>query len=141
MRCRSALVSLMLAAGAAAGMVVLATPASALPTCLGMSVYHNGHDYYERPSTANNTLNISCVLGTGNRGEPVIYLQSALQRCYGQQIAVDGIFGQQTRNAVMNVQRLHRITVDGVFGPQTSLVMAWPYYHYDHLCTWHRPAP
>jgi hypothetical protein len=137
MRLRPVLVSLMLAAVTATAMGVLTPPASALPSCLGMSVYFNGQDYYERPTTANNTRNTNCVLGVGNRGEPVRYLQSAMHRCYGQQITIDGLFGPQTRAALLNVQRFHRITADGVFGPQTSSVMAWPYYHYDNLCTWH----
>ncbi|MGH8575085.1 MAG: peptidoglycan-binding domain-containing protein, partial [Gammaproteobacteria bacterium] len=113
MHFRSVAASLVLAAGIATGMVATATPASALPTCLGMSVYYDGFDTYERPTTANNTKNINCVLGVGSRGEPVVYLQLALRTCYGQPIAVDGIFGSQTRNAVMNVQRFHRIRIDG----------------------------
>ena len=36
-------------------------------------------------------------------------------------LAVDGIFGQQTRAAVVAVQKDHGIAVDGVVGPQT-----WP---------------
>jgi Putative peptidoglycan binding domain len=134
MRFRSVIVSLVLAVGTTAGLVAMAPPAAALPTCLGMSVWNDGFDSYERPTTANNTRNINCVLGVGSRGEPVTYLQLALNRCYGQGIAVDNIFGPQTRGAVMNVQRFHGIRVDGVFGPQTNLVMFWPYYHYDDRC-------
>lgn len=134
MRLRSIVVSLALTIGALGAAVVAAPSAAALPTCGGMSVWHDGFDYYERPTTANNTKNISCVLGVGSRSTAVTYLQSALRRCYGQAIAVDGIYGQQTRNAVINVQRFHRITADGVFGPQTNFVMFWPYYHYDNRC-------
>lgn len=134
MRFRSVLTAVLTTAAALGGLAAVAQPAAALPTCLGMSVYSDSVDQYERPTTVDNSRNTNCVLGVGSRGEPVIYLQLALNRCYGQGIGVDGVYGTQTRNAVRNVQAFHRLTVDGVFGPQTSRVMFWPYYHYDDRC-------
>ena len=132
MRVRLMLVIMGLVAGT--GMVVTASPASALPTCLGYSVYSNSVDVYERLTTSNNSRDINCVLGIGNRGYTVAYLQNALNTCYGQGLSVDGIYGTYTSRAVQNVQRFHGIRVDGVFGPQTNLVMFWPYYHYTNRC-------
>lgn len=131
MRARAVLVAVIMAAGA---IVATAPSASALPTCQGMSVWFDGFDQYERPTTANNTRNTNCVLGVGSQGMAVNYLQVALNVCYGQGLAGDGIFGPRTRQAVINVQRFHGIRADGVFGPQTSAVMFWPYYHYENRC-------
>lgn len=134
MRLRSLLAGFVLVAGASTGLVATATPAAALPTCQGFSVYSDGFDQFLRLTTVSNSRNINCVLGVGNRGETVIHLQLTLSICYGQRITIDGIYGSQTAGAVRNVQRFHGITVDGTFGPQTNLVMFWRYYHYENRC-------
>lgn len=52
----------------------------------------------------------------------VKYLQEVLrQRAGNPTLVVDGIFGNQTYNAVVRLQRFFKITVDGIVGPQT-----WP---------------
>jgi peptidoglycan hydrolase-like protein with peptidoglycan-binding domain len=56
----------------------------------------------------------------------VVVLQRALQRCYGQRIAIDGDFGPATAAALRNAQRLHHLAVDSVYGPRTRLAMHWP---------------
>ncbi|MGJ7905723.1 peptidoglycan-binding domain-containing protein [Actinopolyspora sp. H202] len=66
-----------------------------------------------------------CVMGVGNGGSPVTALQRSLRACEGQSIAVDGIYGPATRNAVLNVQRRAGISQDGVYGPQTRDAMSW----------------
>jgi peptidoglycan DL-endopeptidase CwlO len=53
-------------------------------------------------------------LQVGSRGPSV----AAAQRALG--IPADGIFGPQTRAAVLAFQRGHGLEVDGVIGPQTS---------------------
>ena len=53
------------------------------------------------------------VLRQGNRGDEVRRLQQLLN------ISADGIFGPQTRRAVINFQRERGLTVDGIVGFQT----------------------
>ncbi|SDP87052.1 Putative peptidoglycan binding domain-containing protein [Actinopolyspora xinjiangensis] len=66
-----------------------------------------------------------CVMGVGNGGSAVTALQRSLRACEGQSIAVDGIYGPATRDAVLNVQRRAGIARDGVYGPQTRDAMRW----------------
>lgn len=54
------------------------------------------------------------TLRRGDKGETVKELQRALGG-----IAVDGVFGAKTEDAVKAWQRLHKLTVDGVVGPKT----------------------
>ena len=56
----------------------------------------------------------------GQRIFPVRSLQELL-RARGHALAVDGIFGPQTENAVKTLQRSQGLTADGIVGPQT-----WP---------------
>ena len=56
----------------------------------------------------------------GQRIFPVRSLQE-LRRARGHALAVDGIFGPQTENAVKTLQRSQGLTADGIVGPQT-----WP---------------
>ena len=51
----------------------------------------------------------------GSRGEVVMQIQTALH------LYPDGIFGQQTEEAVKEFQRKNRLTVDGIVGPATLL--------------------
>jgi peptidoglycan hydrolase-like protein with peptidoglycan-binding domain len=53
------------------------------------------------------------LLRVGSSGATI----SAVQHALG--IPADGIYGRQTRRAVMAFQRVHGLTVDGVVGPQT----------------------
>ena len=57
------------------------------------------------------------VLKKGSRGDAV----RALQRRLG--VAVDGVFGPQTRRAVMRFQRRNGLTPDGVVGPATKAAL------------------
>lgn len=73
----------------------------------GMAI---GHEASERPAKRAS----AGVLEVGSSGPAV----SALQRKLGR-IAVDGIFGRQTRAAVVRYQRSRGLAVDGIAGPQT----------------------
>ena len=109
----------------AVSMIALSSPASALPSCNASTQFGNPSAYWYWP-TANGDAN--CVLGRGNQSAAVATLQGALNRCNGQGIAVDGIFGPATEQAVRNVQRANGIRVDGVYGPETRSRMAWYTY-------------
>lgn len=77
------------ATAAAAGLLVTAAPASANPL---------------EPST---------LLLKGSRGTAVAEVQQALH------VSADGVFGPQTRSAVISFQRRDGLLVDGIVGPQT----------------------
>jgi peptidoglycan hydrolase-like protein with peptidoglycan-binding domain len=85
------------------------------------SVQVPGDDaFFDTSSTLN------CAVDEGSDAEAVVVLQDALVRCNGQAIAVDGEFGPDTEQAVINVQQQHGIAADGAFGPATMGVMQWP---------------
>ncbi|HET6951652.1 MAG TPA: peptidoglycan-binding domain-containing protein [Acidimicrobiales bacterium] len=67
-----------------------------------------------------------CEMESGEGGVPVRALQNALATCYGQQIEVDGEFGDATEDAVEAAQSLHGLPVDGAYGPATGDVLLWP---------------
>lgn len=55
----------------------------------------------------------------GMRGESVAEVQAALVQ-EGYELAVDGVFGQQTRAAVEDFQEEQDLQVDGIVGPETA---------------------
>ncbi|QGT99927.1 hypothetical protein SYNTR_1334 [Candidatus Syntrophocurvum alkaliphilum] len=63
------------------------------------------------------------TLSIGSRGEAVSALQDDLTRQGFNTYGVDGIFGQNTHNAVENFQRAKGIQADGIVGPQTKLAL------------------
>lgn len=109
----------------ALSMVALAGPAQALPSCNTASLQGNLNYYWYWP-TANGNHN--CVMGRGNQSTGVRYLQISLNRCYGQGLAEDGIYGAATERAVRNVQAAIGAGVDGVYGPETRSRMLWSTY-------------
>jgi hypothetical protein len=58
------------------------------------------------------------VLRKGAKGDDVKALQTALNE-HGYKLKVDGDFGTNTYNAVVDFQRKNRLTVDGVVGVNT----------------------
>lgn len=58
------------------------------------------------------------TLRIGDRGPSVSDLQRLLRR-HGHAVAIDGIFGQQTRTAVIGFQNSRGLAADGVVGPKT----------------------
>ncbi len=78
-----------------------------------------------RPLLEQNTIpvvipicSITTLLKVGSKGDQVKCLQTILK------IPADGIFGPQTKLAVINFQRMHPLLVpDGVVGPKTVAVM------------------
>lgn len=66
----------------------------------------------------------------GSKGYEVALLQSTLNECQNQNLAVDGIFGNGTKNVVIAFQQAKALIVDGKVGPQTwkALFSAAPRY-------------
>lgn len=63
------------------------------------------------------------ILNVGSRGEQVKQLQTALNRAgaeLGIKLTVDGVYGSETKTAVMKIQRVHGLSVDGIAGPATQ---------------------
>jgi peptidoglycan hydrolase-like protein with peptidoglycan-binding domain len=61
----------------------------------------------------------------GKRGWAVRAVQYNLRHGYGYRIGVDGFFGLQTKNAVLNFQRRHGLFRDGVVGYTTWQALIW----------------
>jgi hypothetical protein len=69
--------------------------------------------------------------GSSRTGDPetaIQVLQRNLNFCYGSKLAVDGIYGSNTRAVVKTVQRKHHLVVDGIYGPKTRSAMNWRLY-------------
>lgn len=66
----------------------------------------------------------SNFLKYGARGEAVREIQKQLTNLGYNTGGVDGIFGKQTEQAVLNFQIQHGLLADGIVGPQTSKVLA-----------------
>lgn len=61
----------------------------------------------------------SAILRLGDRGEQVKQLQSQLKARGFSPGEIDGIYGRQTRGAVMRLQRAENLSLDGIAGKQT----------------------
>ncbi|WP_221437797.1 peptidoglycan-binding domain-containing protein [Schaalia hyovaginalis] len=72
---------------------------------------------------------LQLLSGTWFGEQGLAELQYSLKRCNGQQIAVDGVYGPATEQAVKNVQYAHGLYVDGVYGPATGSAMTWKAYN------------
>ncbi|MEU4191054.1 peptidoglycan-binding domain-containing protein [Kribbella sp. NPDC026611] len=69
--------------------------------------------------------------GSTRYGDPdtaIRILQRNLNSCYGTHLAVDGIYGSNTRAVVKAVQRRHKLVADGIYGPKTRSAMNWRLY-------------
>jgi len=62
----------------------------------------------------------------GSTGNAVRAVQWSLRNVYGfHNLAVDGIFGQATQNAVIRFQSRFHIVADGIVGPVTWNTLVW----------------
>jgi Putative peptidoglycan binding domain len=73
----------------------------------------------ETAEAAATTEGISSPLNAGDRGADVIVLQERLD-AEGLPVTVDGVYGQETTDAVMAFQEQEQLTVDGVVGSETA---------------------
>ncbi|GAF65035.1 putative peptidase [Bacillus sp. TS-2] len=64
------------------------------------------------------------ILRNGSRGNAVTTLQNQLSSQGYYKIAIDGIYGNGTAQAVRNFQKDHNLKVDGIAGPQTMSALA-----------------
>lgn len=72
------------------------------------------------PSISFNPVSaVAQVVSVGSRGATVKTIQQKLKNWGYYKGAVDGIFGNQTREAVKYFQRKNGLTVDGIVGKQT----------------------
>jgi peptidoglycan hydrolase-like protein with peptidoglycan-binding domain len=120
-RLRAITVAALMTAGSAAALAPAAPATAALPNCTTLT--DNGNPIGPRWPTVNGNKN--CVLGVGNVSRAVWALQMSLRYCYNQSLTVDSAFGNQTRNALITVQRTVGATADGVYGPATGGRMVW----------------
>ena len=65
------------------------------------------------------TTTAHSTLMEGSQGEEVTYLQQLLNKKSRATIAVDGYFGEETKQMVQIYQRNHGLKVDGIIGSQT----------------------
>lgn len=63
---------------------------------------------------------IEAAISLGATGNDVKTVQTKLKRWGYYDGAVDGVYGSQTRNAVIYFQRTNGLTPDGIVGPQTA---------------------
>jgi peptidoglycan hydrolase-like protein with peptidoglycan-binding domain len=66
------------------------------------------------------SISISGNLSKGMQGTAVSDLQSSLTKLGYSTYGVDGVFGQNTYNAVVAFQKAHGLTQDGIVGNQTK---------------------
>ena len=70
-------------------------------------------------SSAPSVIVTRYLLRVGDTGPEVLSLQRALSFLGYELSALDGIFGQETREALLSFQRDSHIEADGLAGPQT----------------------
>lgn len=66
----------------------------------------------------------------GSRGEEVRQIQTKLKELGYLQGNVDGIYGNQTKQAVTAFQRDHGLSADGIAGEKTWRPWYWSKYQY-----------
>jgi hypothetical protein len=116
-----------------------AAAAAALPQCRSARLVPVNRTWGIPMPSVYGKASTSCNLMYGDdphRGSTVFgdpdtairVLQRNLNFCYGTKLAVDGIYGSNTRAVVKMVQRKHRLVADGIYGPKTRSAMNWRLY-------------
>ena len=97
-------------------------------TEVGEEACHGVCDYLGVSYLPRDNISIYPLLRNGSRGNFVYLLQFLLNQ-YGYNLAVDGIFGTNTQNAVRDFQANNSLSVDGLVGNATwrTLLTLSPY--------------
>ncbi|MFE7895989.1 peptidoglycan-binding domain-containing protein [Streptomyces sp. NPDC057424] len=69
--------------------------------------------------------NIDCQMYKGANSSGVKALQITLNKCYGRSLAEDGIFGTNTKTALIYAQGQEKIGTDGGYGEETRNNIGW----------------
>ncbi|MDF3147076.1 MULTISPECIES: peptidoglycan-binding domain-containing protein [unclassified Streptomyces] len=123
---------------AATGLAITASSAEAAsyPTCNSSKKHYISSTRFVVQPYYTGTGSRDCVMGYGALSSGVTRLQFAINDCYNgiSNIATDGRYGSETRNAVKYVQEQTDgdATVDGVYGPETRKAMYWGVYIDGH---------
>ncbi len=75
-------------------------------------------DFLNTSFIARDNLSNYPLTKTGSRGN-FVYLLQFLLSSYGYNIAMDGVFGRNTENAVRSFQTNNSLSADGIVGPNT----------------------
>jgi murein DD-endopeptidase MepM/ murein hydrolase activator NlpD len=86
-------------------------------TKIGSNAWLNPESYDVIPDK----YNLTRTLKKGSKGNDVKELQKKLN------ISVDGIFGNNTKNAVKKFQKANKLTQDGAVGKNTAHKLGWLY--------------
>lgn len=73
---------------------------------------------HESVNTTTMSPSVMPVLKIGSKGDFVTIAQGRLV-VLGYKIAIDGIYGEKTKKAVMELQRAKNLACDGIVGPKT----------------------
>jgi peptidoglycan hydrolase-like protein with peptidoglycan-binding domain len=124
-----------------ATLVLGASSANAATTsatiCTSYTSYHtwySGSSEMRVPTAGYQTGKANCILRYGNNNFGVHVLQESLRECWDHSITIDGVYGPQTRGAILAIQRNANsgygagIDEDGIYGPQTRNWMQWLLY-------------
>ena len=88
-------------------------------TEVGEEACHGVCDYLGVSYLPRDNINNYPLIKSGSRGNFVFLLQFILNNQYGANLSVDGIFGNNTRNAVLKFQQENSLSADGIVGPNT----------------------
>ena len=88
-------------------------------TEVGEEACHGVCDYLGVTYLPRDNINNYPLTKNGSRGNFVYLLQFILNNQYGANLSVDGIFGSNTRNAVLKFQQDNSLSADGIVGPNT----------------------
>jgi peptidoglycan hydrolase-like protein with peptidoglycan-binding domain len=97
------------------------------PTELAVKYFQRTHGLYPSGVVGAATwTRLIITVRRGSRGDAVRGVQSQLRFSYGYfDIAVDGVFGHRTEEAVRHFQHRFRLVPDGIVGPVTWNTMVW----------------